>query len=309
MSTGNLSFVFHAGALGDFITCLPAMNRFTKITSGAEHILAANPETGRFACECAGFDEFRDVSAPSSAFLFGDNQKQLTTFLSKFRSALLFTNNTHLAAAAEKADLKPLLVQPPFPNKIISIHQYHSSLFESCQTDFGLDIPSQIMLKSMDIIPEESRYAVIHAGSGSIKKNWPEENYLRLADRLRDDGFEIVWITGPAEKRGNHPCQDKICRNLPLSLLAAVISRSRLYVGNDSGPTHLSAALGIPTVVIFGPSNPRIWKPAGIKVRVIHKNLPCSPCHGSPIPSQCGKECLNSISVEDVLQEIHSILE
>ncbi|MFP4013517.1 MAG: glycosyltransferase family 9 protein [Chitinispirillaceae bacterium] len=309
MSKENLSFVFHAGALGDFITCLPAMNRWRELTPGAQYILAANPQTGQFACECAGFRQFRDVSAPSSAFLFGDNHERLTEFLSTFRSALLFTNNTHLRSAAEKAGLKPLLAQPPFPDEIISIYRYHSSLFTSCETEFGITIPPSFILKSFHIVPSERKFAVIHTGSGSRKKNWPKENYMLLADRLRDEGLGIVWITGPAENVKNLPPQDWICRNLPLPLLAAIMSRSSLYVGNDSGPTHLSAALGIPTVVIFGPSDPRIWKPAGMKVRVIQKSLPCSPCHGRAASPRCENECIKSIHVKEVLREVRSLLE
>ena len=145
---------------------------------------------------------------------------------------------------------------------------------------------------------------MIHPGSGSLKKNWPPERFLALSSELCKRDFNIVWLKGPAENRFPFPTGDIVCENLPLSLLAAVISRCSLYIGNDSGPTHLSAALGVATVAIFGPSDPLVWKPAGPSVTVLTKNYPCSPCHGSTSVTGCGGECLREITVEEVVKAI-----
>ncbi|MFP4681067.1 MAG: glycosyltransferase family 9 protein [Chitinispirillaceae bacterium] len=309
MNSTHRSFILHAGALGDFFTCLPAISEWRRITCADHYTLAASPALGQFARECCAIHNCIDVTAPSSAFLFGEDESKLASFLSQFRSALLFTNNSALVKTAESLGMKPLLSQTPFPETAIPIHVYHLSLFSNHSFDFGITIPPAATHKSEELVSPNGRNVLIHTGSGSRRKNWPRENFLLLSDKLRSEGYHIVWIEGPAETGYTRfPTRDTVLRNLPLSVLAAVMKRCSIYIGNDSGPSHLSSALGMPSVVIFGPSDPRVWKPAGQKVRTIHKNLPCSPCHGKSLPPRCTNECLNSISVDDVFREVRRFI-
>ncbi len=85
---------------------------------------------------------------------------------------------------------------------------------------------------------------VIHPFSGSAGKNWPIESYVQLAERLP---LPVEWAQERFES---------------LLDLAEWMAGARLYIGNDSGITHLAAAVGIPTIAIFGPSDPGIWAPA-----------------------------------------------
>jgi len=99
--------------------------------------------------------------------------------------------------------------------------------------------------------------------------------------------------------------QDPILlHDLPLPLLAAILSRCRLYVGNDSGVTHLAAAVGVPTVAIFGPTDPDVWAPRGPGVRVVRAATPCAPC-APPQRQACQQRaCLEAVSVQAVLDAI-----
>ena len=106
---------------------------------------------------------------------------------------------------------------------------------------------------------------LLHSGSGSPKKNWPyfPELQTRLAGSLQ------------------------IPPNLPLLELMQEIARCRLFVGNDSGITHLAAYIGCPTVALMGPTDPRTWGPLGRRARVVWKSN------------------LEDISVDEVLLSIH----
>lgn len=98
---------------------------------------------------------------------------------------------------------------------------------------------------------------VIHPFSGSAKKNWPLEKFRALAAELGD----VAWTCGPEDEL------EGAVRFADLAELGRWIAGARLYVGNDSGITHLAAAVGTPVLALFGPSDPAIWCPAGAHVR------------------------------------------
>lgn len=98
---------------------------------------------------------------------------------------------------------------------------------------------------------------ILHPFSGSGKKNWPIANFHSLASELGN----VSWTCGPEEFVENAVRFDD------LSELGRWISGASLFIGNDSGITHLAAAVGTPTLALFGPSDPAIWCPAGSHVR------------------------------------------
>jgi heptosyltransferase-3 len=101
---------------------------------------------------------------------------------------------------------------------------------------------------------------VIHPFSGSLRKNWTLSSYQTLS---KEFGIEVEWIAGPEE---NLP---KAHRFDNLLAMASWIRGARLYVGNDSGITHLAAATGVPTLALFGPTAPAVWGPRGENVTVL----------------------------------------
>jgi len=103
-------------------------------------------------------------------------------------------------------------------------------------------------------------FVVIHPFSGSARKDWPLERYRELASHLT---LPIRWCAGPDERF------DGAVRIDNLYDLACWIRTSRVYLGNDSGITHLAAATGARVIAIFGPTDPAIWAPRGERVRVI----------------------------------------
>ncbi len=123
----------------------------------------------------------------------------------------------------------------------------------------------------------------VHAGSGGTWKCWPAACYAELCRQLwKEFGAAILLVEGPADAQQVgavwHDLQMRdqdgpVVRvaGLPLVQLAGVLACCDAYIGNDSGITHLAAALGIPTVAIFGPTDPRVWAPRGACVSVLWK--------------------------------------
>jgi len=111
--------------------------------------------------------------------------------------------------------------------------------------------------------PSYGRMAVIHPFSGSTKKNWPLDRYQQLAKELP---LDANWVAGPEESL------DSAVRFEHLDKLAAWLAAAQLYIGNDSGITHLAAAVGVPVLALFGPTSPEVWSPRGKQVETLHHN-------------------------------------
>lgn len=111
---------------------------------------------------------------------------------------------------------------------------------------------------------------LIHPGSGGKAKCWPLERFFELADALVD--LDVTWLLGPAEFELARRVQERdepLLVEEDLETAAEQMAGFDLYVGNDSGVTHLAAAIGLPTVAIFIATDPRIWRPLGAHVMVV----------------------------------------
>jgi heptosyltransferase-2 len=145
----------------------------------------------------------------------------------------------------------------------------------------------------------------IHAGGlYGQAKHWGDERYCEVADRLSADGHDVVLLTSPSE-REQAEAMASSCTNLPIIghsgdvlELAAAISHCSVVVTNDSGPLHLAAALAVPSVSIFGPTDPARTVIPGAS-RVLRKSFACAPCYARECPLGHHR-CMSEISVDDV---------
>jgi len=108
-------------------------------------------------------------------------------------------------------------------------------------------------------------FLAVHPGSGSPAKNWPMPHFLEAARRL-SGASPWLLVAGPAEETLVAPRGSILAREWPLRLLAAALARAGLFLGNDAGVSHLAAAAGAPTLVLFGPTDPALWAPVGPRV-------------------------------------------
>jgi heptosyltransferase-3 len=105
-------------------------------------------------------------------------------------------------------------------------------------------------------------FLAVHPGSGSRAKNWPFDRFVETARRL-SPGRTWLLILGPAEEDVSPPPRARLARSLPLRTLGAVLARAGLFLGNDSGVSHLAGACGTRTLALFGPTDPAQWAPVG----------------------------------------------
>ena len=123
--------------------------------------------------------------------------------------------------------------------------------------------------------------AAIHPGSGSEKKNWPIRHWAAIARWLASEmDMDVLWVGGEADGRNfewlasEHVpgVELRQARQLPLWHLAAVLEQCAIFLGHDSGITHLAAAAGTPVVALFGPTDPAVWAPRNETVTVLRKD-------------------------------------
>ena len=116
----------------------------------------------------------------------------------------------------------------------------------------------------------------VHAGSGTARKNWAGMG--ALARWWRNRGGGVVWIEGPAETGAAAVPPDAVIVREGLPRVAAVLAASAAYAGNDSGISHLAAALAVPGVALFGASDPVHWRPHSPRLRVVEASGSCAVC-------------------------------
>ncbi len=157
-------------------------------------------------------------------------------------------------------------------------------------------------------IPGEPSSVLLHPGAGSRRKRWPLDRFLTLARSLERAGLAPRFLLGPAEEdlagalRGHRGACYPVLRAESLVDLAARLRSMLALVGNDSGVAHLAAFLGVPTVAVFGPSDPLRWEPAGPHVAVVRPGVGCDPCF-EVLPRNCDGDnprCLYETWPDDV---------
>jgi ADP-heptose:LPS heptosyltransferase len=161
---------------------------------------------------------------------------------------------------------------------------------------------------------EGKRLALIHPAAAFATKQWAAENFGRVVEYLDRAGFSSVAIVGPGQDKVldelQRNCSAPITTfNLSLPEVSALASRAELFVGNDSGIAHMAAAVGTPSVVIFGSSNIAHWRPwSRAESEVVFEEMPCQPCHGYFCEQFEQPECILRVPVNRVTAAIERVL-
>lgn len=146
-------------------------------------------------------------------------------------------------------------------------------------TQRHLGVPESMRSRGRDVlqrIGSNADSALIHPGSGGRAKCWPLASFLAVGQQMRERGVGVCFLVGPVELE-YWPAADvaAIERQFPILKLprpddlAAALAAVRAVIANDSGPAHLAALLGTPTVTIFGPTSPALWRPLGPGARIL----------------------------------------
>jgi heptosyltransferase-3 len=157
----------------------------------------------------------------------------------------------------------------------------------------------------------------VHPTSRWLFKAWTDERNAELLQRLARDGHRVVVTGAPNAReqaivrrildRAGTPVAD-LSGALSLREMAALAARARLFVGVDSAPMHIAAAVGTPVVALFGPSGERQWGPWRVPHRVVESGHPCRPCGNDGCGGSKVSECLTGLPVERVHSAINELL-
>jgi heptosyltransferase-3 len=210
---------------------------------------------------------------------------------SHFEKNLIFTVN-----CSNSAEVITLAMKPQDEHKIHISDFYRKQFVEQNELlneehNSAISMPlirptSADKLRGMEILAENgvmptTKAIIMHPGSGGAHKCWHLDNFLAVARMLEKEGMDSVFLLGPAEaERFSEPAiaeiraAGKLLTNLSLAEVLSILGCSRGYIGNDSGITHLAAAVGIRTVVVFGPTDPAIYAPLGPTVTILQSDTP-----------------------------------
>jgi len=242
--------VIRPGAIGDFIVSLPAIESLdpAEVWTASAHVPLVRFAPAR-AIAATGVD-LLGITDPYPGLLetlrgfdqivswYGANRPEFREFVEALRLPFVFLN-----------------ALPPVDGT------GHAVDFYWRQTD-RLRLDPIVPVPRIPVPDGPRSGAIVHPFSGSPRKNWPLARYRELADALRTR-LPVDWCAGPEDDLPN------AIRIPDLYELARRLAGAQVFLGNDSGIAHLAAAAGTPAVVLFGPTDSRVWAPRGPHVRVL----------------------------------------
>jgi len=299
--------------LGDAVMALPAV-RNLKTMLGDEMLAVAAPENlAALWLRCPFVDQVIALEKPKS---LPTTVKQLRS--GKFRSAVLFPNSLRAAAEVWRAGIpqrigyarggRGLLLTHPIPAPGRNPARLH-------QRFYYLDLITAIGGPSDASLPKLRKDPTIVAGWRGLvlaicpgaeygpAKRWPVENFVAVARHfIATRNAKIILLGAP----GDVPIAEEFARQLPevdnrvgktsLDQFMSGLVSARLVLCNDSGAMHVASALGVPTLAIFGSTEPQLTGPMGTRTRALRHHVPCSPCFLRECPIDFA--CMKSITPE-----------
>jgi heptosyltransferase III len=275
-SSAMRTLVIFPGALGDLICLGPTLRAIARRHHDATLELMARPELARFAVgrmsiESGHSIDRREISSlfrneagadPAAHAFFGQFGRIYTFFAADDHN---FRRSLSAAACGEVSFHR---FRPPgdghlsrlYLDSIGACGDRLESRVELAKSDF--DSADEVLHR---VGATHGKFCLIFPGSGSLTKNWPLARFVKLAGDI-SSSVKPIAILGPAEPTmaaGFQERQVAVLQGLELEVVAALAHRARVFVGNDSGVSHLAAAAGARGVVIFGPTDPIRWQPLG----------------------------------------------
>ncbi|MEM9414618.1 MAG: glycosyltransferase family 9 protein [Planctomycetota bacterium] len=265
--------VFHQAALGDFVLTFPLLRALggpvTLVAPWQRAALAAQVLPDVTPVDIEQF-EFTRMFVPGGPTHLSPMVKDL---FEQTQTAISFIGAEHTHwrdNLSQRLSHARLCFVDPRPTEDTPQHITLAHRAQLAAQGLSLESTHPSPLRS------PSGPVVVHPGSGGLVKCWPAQRYEQLIDRLTGLGHAVAPVLGEVEaerwptellNRWVNTLGAKVCRS-PAELLPLLTSAS-LYIGNDAGPTHLAAQLGVPTLALFGPTSPERWGPVGPSVTVL----------------------------------------
>jgi len=277
--------ILRGGAIGDFVLTTPVFSSLRQ-TWPAVHIdLAAYARVRALALECGLADGFRSLDEPDFARLFDPGAELPAAWSNYVAASDVVVSFLHDPDGVAESNLlrsgagRVIGVSPEVEGE----HAVDHLLRPLARLGITLPTGAAPVMR----LPEERReqgrrradahgggVVTIHPGSGSRTKNWAADRFAALVKRVRaETPYTPLIVLGEADDAAGEAVRAAVdvpvIRNLGLLELAGLLAASRCHVDNDSGIAHLAAAVGCPTVAIFGPTDPALWGPRGRAVRIV----------------------------------------
>lgn len=277
--------VIRGGAIGDFLLTLPAIgllrDAFPEAAIeilGYQHIVEI--AVGRHYAQAA-----RSIESGPLAGFFNPKSElnaELAAYFAGFNQIIsyLFDPDEFFGGNLRRAGVKNLLVGSPK----IGDHAHAATQLAAPleQLALFLDTPAARIFPTpadhgtAQTWLADRRPVALHPGSGGPRKIWPLPRWFDLADEFLRAEHSLLVVGGESDGAQMSALRERFAHrdvqfleNLPLPTLGAVFAGCRLFVGHDSGISHLAAAAGAPSVLLFGPTDPAVWAPANPDVRVV----------------------------------------
>ncbi|MFA5043182.1 MAG: glycosyltransferase family 9 protein [Kiritimatiellia bacterium] len=307
--------ILRGGALGDFILTLPAIRALRRHWPSAVIELIGHPGPAELALTAGLVDRVRSLDASGMAAWFVSHRvwpERERADLASFDLVLSYLGDVDgvLQANLRAAGAKQVITCPPvvaaghaadhFLRPVMELGRKTATMpfSRTATTTHGVvavrqNRAAEPLLPWPAALREQGRHwleelglagdvVCLHPGSGSARKNWPVERFALLAERVRRSmSAQPLFVLGEAEAAAARALarlapDAPMLTNRSLKEAASVLAVSRGYAGNDSGITHLAAALGVPVVALFGPTDAAVWGPRGAHVVVLQGRAPTS---------------------------------
>lgn len=284
--------VFHQGALGDFLLACPVFEALSHLVDSGKILFWTRYHHAKLIENERFFGGFFPHDDPSILPFFDDELWRDAPLPLPCRDAdlVILFGKQSLRVVSERINKRSVkcLWCPSFPEQGIKqpvpVFIADSLKQKLCVNvsvkPFRLTIREELLEEAQKLMGDLSSPVFIHPGSGGIRKIWPLSRWMSLVKWIRSalPDVSVAIITGPADEvvepfvqRALRYHGIKRFHNVSLPVLATMLSLGRLYIGNDSGISHLAAASGIPVIVIFGPTDPAVWAPWNDRVTIFRR--------------------------------------
>ena len=272
--------LLRGGAIGDFIVTLPVLQALRAQWPLARIDIWGYPHIAELAVAGGLAEKVQSLDRADMARFFTPRAEFTEEQVAAIRSYDLIFHYLHdpaghvhdnlLQAGARQVIQGPPMISRghavPFllePLQALAI--YEAELVPELVLSGEARADARRRLQELGVV---SRPIVVHPGSGSPAKTWPLPGFMEIIQRLCACGHDVVAVLGEADQQARGELAGKLpdlpcLEGLSLIELAAVLTESSRFLGNDSGITHLAAAVGLPVVALFGPSKAETWAPRG----------------------------------------------
>jgi heptosyltransferase-3 len=297
-STARHITVYRHGGLGDILLLTPALRALRSLAPRARITLIAPTSYGRILREWELADDVVDSADPTVSRLWSPADEELTG-LGSPDIVIIYSRTPPQTDRIGAAEVLSWVPMPP-RGRHAGGHLVDALGPAGAAYWYGPE----------DVAPMElyggSGPVLLHPGAGAAWKRAPIGLFLKVRDRLRSAGRAASIVCGLDDVEVRTQLGTQVTCLRDLDDLVGRVRDSSAFIGNDSGPTHLAGLLGVPTVALFGPTDPLAWRPLGSRVRVVRT---CSEPPAAAFRTCDDPLCMSGITSDHVLEALADLSE